>query len=280
MNSQIKDNSKKFILVTFSILFLFCTNQSVVGEEKIIENVSRFEETQIHFLSNDCRNKKKVLILIHGSPGAASDFQIYLKDKDLQRQFCILVPDRLGYGNSMKENSVPNIFQQGRNLQTAISNYLKKESLVFESGIVVGHSYGGPIALVYLMESDSKVWKAVLLSAPVDPDLEELVWYNHLANLSFVSWILPKSWVHSNQEMFALKSDLIQLTKMLENKSLNILSIHGEKDFLVSVNNVNYLTNHYKHIKNKTLILKGENHFIPWTNFAEIKNIILMEVSL
>ncbi|TGL45936.1 alpha/beta fold hydrolase [Leptospira perdikensis] len=270
-----------FVFYLLSVTFLFCKVPSQ-GRETIQSLVSPSEKGEIHFLSNECKNKKKVLVLIHGSPGSSLDFESYLKDEDLQNQFCILLPDRLGYGGSWNQTSVPNLILQGRAIHSALIRYLEKERFRFNEGIVVGHSYGGPVALRIAMEKNntySFVWKSILLSAPIDPDLEELHWYNQIANLVWVQWILPDSWIHSNEEMYTLKTDLIELTKAFENSSLEILSVHGDEDQLVSVKNVYYFTKWKPSIKHRIQILKGENHFIPWTNFKEIKEIILAEGS-
>lgn len=273
------------IQISFFILSilssLFCGSSSSLGGERIYEFRSHSVEGEIYFLSNECKNKKKLLLFIHGSPGSASDFESYLKDKDLQKEFCMFLPDRLGYGNSFHKTSVPNVFLQGKAIHSALLQYLKKEGLVFEEGMVLGHSYGGPVALVFAMEKDSSypmVWKSILLSAPMDPELEELHWYNHMASLSAIQWFLPESWIHSNEEMYTLKSDLIQFAGPIKNRSLEVISVHGDEDQLVSVKNVYYFTKWKPAIKHRIRILKGENHFIPWTNFKEIKEIILSEV--
>lgn len=261
---------------------MFCVNQSVEGEEPIRSFTLQSEQTEIHFLSNECKNKKNLLVFIHGSPGSSSDFLSYLNDKDLQTQFCILVPDRLGYGKSMNQVSLPNIFAQGRAIQFTLFNYLKKEGFSFDKAIVVGHSYGGPVALIIAMEEDRSYpvdWKCILLSSPADPGLEELYWYNKLASFGFVQWILPKSWIHSNEEMYTLKSDLEQLTTILGDRPLDIFSVHGEEDKLVPLENIYYFTKWKPMIKHRIQILKEENHFIPWTSFQEIKEILLAEGS-
>ncbi|TGM60786.1 alpha/beta fold hydrolase [Leptospira vanthielii] len=282
MNLKVRQGISISLLPLFIFQFLFCVNHSLEGGEKVESHTLQSEQTEIHFLSNDCKNKKKLLVFIHGSPGSSSDFLSYLNDKDLQTQFCILVPDRLGYGQSMNQVSFPDIFTQGKAIHAALLNYFKKESHSFTNGYVVGHSYGGPVSLVIAMEKDPSypiVWKCILLSSPADPNLEELYWYNKLASVMFVKWILPKSWVHSNEEMYTLKSDLEKLTTILGNYPLDILSVHGEMDKLVPLENIYYFTKWKPMIKHKIQILEGENHFIPWTSFAEIKEILLTEGS-
>ncbi|MCW7459264.1 alpha/beta hydrolase [Leptospira bandrabouensis] len=269
-----------FLLPFFALIF--CSNDSLEGEEPIQSVTLPWNQFKIHFLSNKCKDKKRLLVLVHGSPGSSSDFITYLKNKELQDQFCIFVPDRLGYGDSTNEKSFPNIFQQGNVLAKVFETYINKQSFSFEKAIFVGHSYGGPIAIVLSMAKVPifpKNIQTILLSSPSDPNLEKLHWYNHLANIQIFQWFLPKSWIFSNEEMFTLKFDLEQLTTTLGNSSLNILSIHGENDQLVLVENVQYFTKSKLNIKHRFQILKGENHFIPWTSFAEIKSILIAEGS-
>lgn len=273
----------RFVLFLLPFLTLiFCSNDSIEGEEPIQSANLPWQQFHIHFLSNDCKAKKILLVLVHGSPGSSSDFKTYLKNKELQDKFCIFVPDRFGYGESANKESLPSIFKQGNALAQIIETYINKESYTFEKAIFVGHSYGGPIAIVMSMAkvpTFPRKIQTILLSSPSDPDLEELHWYNHLANIQIFQWFLPKSWIFSNEEMFTLKFDLELLTTKLGNSNLDLLSVHGENDQLVPLENVYYFTKRKLNIKHRFQILKGENHFIPWTSFAEIKSILLAEGS-
>jgi pimeloyl-ACP methyl ester carboxylesterase len=52
--------------------------------------------------------------------------------------------------------------------------------------------------------------------------------------------------------------------------------LHGTSDRLVPFENVAYLENKIPDKKNlKTIILKGEDHFLPWTRFDLIKDELL-----
>lgn len=268
-----------FFILCFSIFLTRCTSHKD-GTQTIKEVSIQTKLGEITFLTNECKLQSKVLVFIHGSPGNGSDFTMYLEDEEFQRKYCMIAPDRLGFGNSKLNQFHASVELQSEGIVEMLQKYLEMEKLSFRNATIIGHSYGGPVAFkagVQLNQWEVMKWKVVLISAPMDPNFEELRYYNHLARLTIFEWLLPKSWIHSNDEMFQLKSDLKNLENELYQNQFPILIIHGDDDGLVPINHI-----HYFKLKNyrglvKTYILKNGSHFVPWTRYTEIKNIIISE---
>ena len=84
------------------------------------------------------------LIMIHGAPGAWYGSRNMLEDTILQKSFHLIAVDRLGYNKSTFKNrksAVNSIEMQA----TAIHESLRLNKS-FKTGIVLGSSYGAPIA--------------------------------------------------------------------------------------------------------------------------------------
>ena len=84
--------------------------------------------------------KRKLVLFIHGSPGSWDAFSRYLEDPELQKEAILVSVDRHGYGGSMR--GLPEL---------AIGNHAGYIKPILDKynlpTVVVGHSYGGPVAL-------------------------------------------------------------------------------------------------------------------------------------
>ncbi|MCW7503614.1 alpha/beta fold hydrolase [Leptospira paudalimensis] len=275
---------KKYIqmVIWIQVVFLQCV-PNLEGKENIEKFTIPTKEGNVFTLTNDCQSKSKLMVFVHGSPGNGSDFLPYLQDKDFQTHFCMMSPDRLGFGFSKREEFIPSVNTQGKGISEMIQSFIVSQKLSVTSIFIVGHSYGGPVSMksfLLLSESLKKNGKVFLLSAPMDPMYEELRFYNHLAKSIIIEWILPKSWVRSNEEMFQLKQDLLGLELELRQFRFPVVMIHGDSDGLVPWEHTNYLNHESYKGESKVYLLSGGSHFIPWTRFSEIKSIVFKEVSL
>ncbi len=111
------------------------------------------------------------LWLIHGAPGAWYGYSSLVDDTALQRRFEILSIERPGYGHSRKrgQRSVREIDQQAGRIAPALSlNHSDKPV------IVMGRSFGAPIALRLATMQPERVGHLVLISSAIDPDREKL----------------------------------------------------------------------------------------------------------
>ena len=105
----------------------------------------------------------------------------------------------------------------------------------------------------------------IFISSPIDPQLEELKWYNKLVANSLIQWIIPLELIHSNNEMLTLKEQLISLVKVWKPTNHKFKIIHGTNDSLVPFDNIKYFKKHLGSYLLNSIEIQNENHFIPWT---------------
>ena len=89
-------------------------------------------------------------------------------------------------------------------------------------------------------------------------------------------YIVPGALRPSNDELWWLKEDLVEMKPTLNNIKSKVLIIHGTKDPLVPYSNMNFMLKEFTNAKTMdTISIKGANHFIPWEHYKTIRNALL-----
>ena len=114
----------------------------------------RIDDADLHFVM---KGKGRPVVLIHGNPGSCHDWsRLYAPVSSRYRAIAF---DRPGHGHSERPNHRPiTVEVQAEMLHAALSE------LAIERPIVVGHSWGGSLALVYALTFPNDVSGVVLLA--------------------------------------------------------------------------------------------------------------------
>lgn len=229
---------------------------------------------KISYLSSECNNQKKLLVILHGSPGTANDYKRYFLDPKLHREYCLLIPDRLGFGQSENSKAITTLHSHAMALEEWISAW-EFQTKTRKPLVVMAHSYGGPILLEWMKAQPKRFAEystAVFMAAPLDPYWEKPAWYNTVADSKFVRWILPKSLQFSNDEMMALPKELERLSEIKDSSLAKVILVHGDEDSLVPFAHIHYLDGRPNVTKYP---LNGKDHFIPWTEYSYFQKLLL-----
>ena len=147
--------------------------QSAAGAERLYPAAGRFltvEGARLHYIdAGDPGAGGAVLVLIHGNPGSVRDFEL-LMPALASRQRVIAI-DRPGHGYSERPDvAAASPVAQARGIRAALAE------LGVRRPILVGHSWGGAVALAFALEFPTDVGGLVLLGtraypvdAPPDP---------------------------------------------------------------------------------------------------------------
>lgn len=239
-------------------------------QEYFIQNEK--DEGVVHWISTGCKtDKNKVLIFIHGSPGTWSNYLRYLKDPELLRIYCILGMDRPGFGKS--PGAVADVNTQAKRILGTLTK-LPEMQKGKKSISILGHSYGGPVAARMASLSPEKFQYLFLLAAAMDPETEEIKWYNKIAETWIAGWILPEEWAHSNSEMLPLKEQLQSLIPEWKKIQAKTIIVQGEEDGLVDPKNPEFIRKNFP-TETKTYLLSKEGHFLPWKNYDLIHKLLI-----
>jgi pimeloyl-ACP methyl ester carboxylesterase len=119
---------------------------------------SRFiniEGTNLHFI---IRGSGRPVVLIHGNPGSCHDWtRLYAA---MAGRFCVFAFDRPGHGHSDRPQNNGHVTAE---VQAGLLNSALHK-LGVERPILVGHSWGGALALIYALSYPEELSGLVLLA--------------------------------------------------------------------------------------------------------------------
>lgn len=210
------------------------------------------------------------IFFIHGSPGSWTAFEEYMKDSLLLKKFRMISIDRPGFGYS--DYGQP----QHLDIQSLLISPIFYRLTNHKSVFLVGHSLGGPL-VIKLSADNSGVFAAlVVISGSIDPAEEKPEKWRPLLYKTPLNYFVPGAMRPSNEELWYLKKDLVELEKSFSKITCPVYFIHGAMDTWVPPGNVEYgkklLVNAPKV---EVTLIPGANHFIPWTKFTEIRAVLL-----
>lgn len=200
------------------------------------------------------------VIFIHGAPGSSADYYDYFRNEELYEKVNLISIDRLGYGYSDFGNSQTSIQRQGEAIQSII-----EKSCLSQQIILVGHSYGGPIAVRMAMDNPSSYKSLLLLAPALDPENEKVIKIARLAHMKPTSWITPAALKVAADEKFLHTEELKKMIFLYNKVAIPVCHIHGTKDSLVPFENLDFSIKNFPKNLIEPVILYGEDHFLPWT---------------
>lgn len=181
--------------------------------------------------------KNPPLLLIHGAPGHAENWNYFLNHPQLKNKFHLIAVDRMGYGGSDKGESEPSFKKQAALIIETLS--LNQSS---KPAIVVGYSFGGPIAARLAIEYPQKVSGLILVSSLASPDYIKTKWY-----FQFVRYIVHQIGKGSALKVFfdeiaPLRNELEEMKPLWSQIKSKVVVIHGAEDTSVPIDNADFIS--------------------------------------
>ena len=123
------------------------------------------------------------IVFVHGTPANAGIWHSQFKDPFPGAN--LIAYDRPGFGLSQPARRHPHLHEQVSALTDLLAIMPARPTLL------VGHSYGGPVALLTALKHPELVAGVVLIGGSVDPDQEHTLWIQHPFHTGATSWVLP-----------------------------------------------------------------------------------------
>ncbi len=214
---------------------------------------------------------KPTILFFHGAPGSWSAFKEFLIDTTLVPIAGLVSVDRPGYGYSDFGMSEPSLSEQSKLLRPLLERFADTPN------ILVGHSLGGPVIAKIAMDFPELVDGLILVAPSIDPDLEpEEDWFRTPMRSPFISWMIPTSFLVTNEEIYFLEEELRKMTEGWQSIKIPVTVIQGGEDMLVHPANADFAERVLINSEDVDLILKEEvNHFIPWNQPELIRSAII-----
>lgn len=214
---------------------------------------------------------KPLILFVHGSPGSLSAFIGFLADSTLLPNALLITTDRPGFGYSNFGNAEPSLQKQAAALKPILEEYKKNRPI-----ILVGHSLGGPLIARMAMDFPELVDGLIIVAGSIDPELEpNETWFRAPLATPFLSWILPRSFRSSNEEIYKLKPELEEMIPLWSNITCRVIVIQGQKDSLVPAANADFAKKMLVNAPIEFVSKEEMDHFVPWSNPELIRDAIL-----
>lgn len=220
------------------------------------------ETGPLNYLAGGPRDGRRVVFL-HGSPGVAEEWAGFLAQGPAG-QYRIAV-DRPGFGESIEQEPVLSLEEQA----DAIA------PLLGEGSVVVGYSYGGPVAMRLAVDYPGKVHSLVLVGSAGDPEQEDTHPLQLLAATPYFSLLLPVELANANAELLALRPELEKLAGDLARIEAPVTIVQGLRDTLVPPENAVFISARLSPaMRARVLLVEDGDHFLPWTHRDLIEDAI------
>jgi pimeloyl-ACP methyl ester carboxylesterase len=214
---------------------------------------------------------KPLVLFVHGSPGSLSAFIHFLSDTTITSHALAITTDRPGFGHSNFGTAETSLEKQAATLKPILEKFSHNRPI-----ILVGHSLGGPVIARMAIDYPELVDGLVFVAASIDPELEpNEVWFRAPLATPFLSWLLPRSFRASNEEIYQLKPQLEEMLPRWKEIKCPVIVIQGKKDDLVPAGNADFARTMLVNAPVEFLLRDDMNHFVPWSHPELIQQAVL-----
>jgi pimeloyl-ACP methyl ester carboxylesterase len=210
------------------------------------------------------------LLFLHGTPGSISDAFSFLKKTDVLTHYHVIVPDRPGFGGSMKGNEMPTIKEQWELLSELL--FLSGNS---EKITLVWWSYAGALFPYIASQYNNKIESMVIVAGTMDPDHQTIWKISYPLHYTWLKYIIPSLLRVTNSEKLASRDQLTSISWVREDITIPVWLIHGKKDRIVNIENTYFAEK--KLINSKKVIvtiIDDSGHEIPITKPQSIIDLL------
>jgi len=176
------------------------------------------------------------LLFIHGSPASMSLYRGRFSDKDILKAFHILAIDRPGYGYSGFGHPEPSIQKQSEMISRLLDSLYKARHPI----IVVGGSFGAPIACRLAMDHPDLVDALEITGPAIGPGREKIFWFARIIEHPAIRWFIPRMFQSANTEKLHHKEELEKMLPYWKNIRVPVMYLQGAKDDLIDTSNASF----------------------------------------
>jgi pimeloyl-ACP methyl ester carboxylesterase len=212
------------------------------------------------------------ILFIHGAPSSLSYWKGYLSDSVLLSRATMFAADRPGYGYSGLADPLPDISAQAGILKLIIDSLNK----VHRPVIVVGVSYGAPIAARLVMDYPQLVDGLILMAPPLGPNRERYFWFTYPVESPLVHWVVPRMLQTANREKVHHREELTKMLPLWGNIHVPVIYMQGREDELVDTSNETFARQHLINVPSLDIqMIPGRGHLIAFAEKDRVEKAIL-----
>lgn len=215
---------------------------------------------------------KATVLFIHGAPSSLSYWKGYLSDSALLKRATLYAVDRPGYGFAGLGKPLPDMAAQASIIKLILDSLHRAQHPV----VLVGVSYGAPIACRLAMDYPELVDGLVLVAPPLGPGRERIFWFTYLVENPLIHWIVPRMLQSANQEKVHHRDELTKLLPLWPRIHIPVSYLQGTDDELVSPTNSEFAKTHLVNAASLDIqMIPGRGHLIAFSEKDRIEKAIL-----
>ncbi len=213
-----------------------------------------------------------MLLLIHGAPGAWWGYMNMLDDTLLQKKFHIVSVDRPGYGNSWLKHRKP-LSSIEAQAQCLLSVFELNHS--GEPAIVLGRSYGAPIAATMAAMRPEEVKQLIMVSPVIDPEKEKFYWFSKYGRNRLIQLFLPREFNTATAEKYRHSEELQKMLPIWEKLTMPVVVIQGEDDWIGDPVNIEFAKKKIPSLRSQYITIPKAGHMLTFSHLNMIRQLIL-----
>jgi pimeloyl-ACP methyl ester carboxylesterase len=206
-------------------------------------------------------NPEATILFIHGAPSSMSYWKAYLADSVLLSRATMYAVDRPGYGYSGLADPMPDIADQAAVIRVILDSLHRVNRPV----IVVGVSYGSPIAARLTMDYPQLVDGLILMAPPLGPGREEYFWFTYPVENPLIHWVVPRMLRTANREKIQHREELRKMMPLWGSIHVPVMYLQGQQDRLVDTSNASFAREHLTNVPSLNIqLIPGRGHLIAF----------------
>jgi len=215
---------------------------------------------------------KPAILFIHGAPSSLSYWKAYLSDSGLRSRANIYALDRPGYGYSGLADPMPDIEAQAAVIRPILDSLHHAHHPI----VVVGVSYGAPIACRLTMDYPELVDGLVLTGPAIAPGQERYFWFTNIIESPLIHWTIPRMLQSANQEKIHHKEELTKMLPLWPRIHVPVTYLQGANDELIYTSNADFARTHLTNVPSLDIqMIPGRGHLIAFAEKVRIRKAIL-----
>lgn len=273
----------RYLLIFMLPMYLLLCQSCMTMRLSASETTAYFQEENVPFISRTPlvgehrvhyvqtgNPSRPTLFFIHGSPGSWDAYKRYLSDSLLLEKYRMIAVDRPGFGYS-DFGHAEDLPEQAQILEDFLAQSDNGQPVV-----LIGHSLGGPLALWMAADHPDRFSDVVILAGAVDPRAETPELWRRIFLTKPLRYLIPGALRPSNDELWWLKKDLLDLEPKLQKIRSKVTILHGTKDRLVPYSNLRFTQKALTHARSVAChILENGDHFIPWSHYEQVRSTLV-----
>lgn len=217
-------------------------------------------------------NPEATVLFIHGAPSSLSYWKGYLSDSLLLARATLYAVDRPGYGYSGLADAMPDLAMQAAVIKPILDSLHQAHHPI----ILVGVSYGAPIACRIVMDNPQLADGLVLMAPPLGPGREKIFWFTYMVESPLINWFIPRMLQTANKEKVHHKEELTKMLPLWDSIHIPVAYLQGEDDGLVDTTNASFAREHLKNAPSLEIrMIPGRGHLIAFGEKDRVDKAIL-----